>query len=358
VGVSSSSITPSKHSKQICVEWAAWKKGQPDSGIRSADAVGHARWKDGTADDEIDAFLAGRDPEAVKAERASSPDISACPDCNGTGMYYPNGYDKGVAKCRHAKLQSTHRAKLAPPLARSATHFLDGAARIRLANANAANAEALPVFRTEEQIRREKEAEGKKAEANARLLASLYGKLPEFDPNDPENTELVSAMREAGLPVVQKRAGQQIHLVHDEKNGGWTVVSADKYTGSASSAPVTTSSGGQLSTTSSSQVASSDRAADRASREREAAANRASRESVARLVVASREKVAAVNQEMQRDRQRLRESAFRIQYPGYGKTLTHDDIVTKYNEFKQTRPNLTLEETVQAAIDQGYTVQP
>lgn len=165
-------------------------------------------------------------------------------------------------------------------------------------------------------------------------------------------------MREAGLPVVQKRAGQQIHLVHDEKNSGWTVVAADKYTGSASSAPVTTSSGGQLSTTSSSQVASSDRAADRASREREAAANRASRESVAHLVVASREKVVAVNQEMQRDRQRLRESAFRIQYPGYGKTLTHDDIVTKYNELKQTRPNLTLEETVQAAIYQGYTVQP
>ena len=89
-----------------------------------------------------------------------------------------------------------------------------------------------------------------------------------------------------------------------------------------------------------------------------AAANRASRESVARLVVASREKIASVNQEMQRDHQRLRKAAFKAQYPGYGKTLTHDDIVKKYEEFKQTRPHLTLEQTVQAVIEQGYQVEP
>ena len=31
-------------------------------------------------------------------------DYSKCPDCQGTGMWYPEGYDKGVAKCRHEKL--------------------------------------------------------------------------------------------------------------------------------------------------------------------------------------------------------------------------------------------------------------
>ena len=31
-------------------------------------------------------------------------DISKCPDCGGSGMYYPEGYDKGVAKCRHERL--------------------------------------------------------------------------------------------------------------------------------------------------------------------------------------------------------------------------------------------------------------
>lgn len=27
-----------------------------------------------------------------------------CPDCGGSGLYYPEGYEKGVAKCRHEKL--------------------------------------------------------------------------------------------------------------------------------------------------------------------------------------------------------------------------------------------------------------
>lgn len=31
-------------------------------------------------------------------------DASKCPDCFGTGMWYPEGFDKGVAKCAHSKL--------------------------------------------------------------------------------------------------------------------------------------------------------------------------------------------------------------------------------------------------------------
>lgn len=31
-------------------------------------------------------------------------DPSECPDCFGTGMYYPEGFEKGVARCRHEKL--------------------------------------------------------------------------------------------------------------------------------------------------------------------------------------------------------------------------------------------------------------
>ncbi|HEV2707216.1 MAG TPA: hypothetical protein VGV59_14950, partial [Pyrinomonadaceae bacterium] len=33
-------------------------------------------------------------------------DASLCPDCYGTGMWYPQGYDKGVARCRHEKLST------------------------------------------------------------------------------------------------------------------------------------------------------------------------------------------------------------------------------------------------------------
>ncbi|HZI17795.1 MAG TPA: hypothetical protein VEY09_04295 [Pyrinomonadaceae bacterium] len=50
-----------------------------------------------------------RQIEAEAAEqKASAPvgkvDASQCPDCFGTGMYYPQGFDKGVARCPHSKL--------------------------------------------------------------------------------------------------------------------------------------------------------------------------------------------------------------------------------------------------------------
>ena len=37
-------------------------------------------------------------------KKATLGDISKCPDCYGTGMWYPEGFDKGVARCRHEKL--------------------------------------------------------------------------------------------------------------------------------------------------------------------------------------------------------------------------------------------------------------
>jgi hypothetical protein len=50
-----------------------------------------------------------RQIEAEAAEQKASAqtrkvDASKCPDCFGTGMYYPNGFDKGVARCPHSKL--------------------------------------------------------------------------------------------------------------------------------------------------------------------------------------------------------------------------------------------------------------
>ena len=42
--------------------------------------------------------------EVVSSNLSGKVDASRCPDCFGTGMYYPEGYDKGVAKCPHAKL--------------------------------------------------------------------------------------------------------------------------------------------------------------------------------------------------------------------------------------------------------------
>lgn len=37
---------------------------------------------------------------------AARADASKCPDCFGTGMWYPEGFENGVARCRHEKLTS------------------------------------------------------------------------------------------------------------------------------------------------------------------------------------------------------------------------------------------------------------
>jgi len=51
----------------------------------------------GEADDAIAAFL-------MPEENAAPIDVSGCPDCNGTGFRYPNGTEKGVKRCTHARL--------------------------------------------------------------------------------------------------------------------------------------------------------------------------------------------------------------------------------------------------------------
>jgi hypothetical protein len=38
------------------------------------------------------------------SQPAAKVDSSKCPDCFGTGMWYPEGFEKGVARCRHEKL--------------------------------------------------------------------------------------------------------------------------------------------------------------------------------------------------------------------------------------------------------------
>lgn len=45
--------------------------------------------------------------EAVQGREEVTPKIDAtqCPDCFGTGMWYPEGFDKGVARCEHKSLK-------------------------------------------------------------------------------------------------------------------------------------------------------------------------------------------------------------------------------------------------------------
>jgi len=47
----------------------------------------------------------GKDETQVQGSTISREDARECPDCFGTGMYYPGGFEKGVAKCNHERLQ-------------------------------------------------------------------------------------------------------------------------------------------------------------------------------------------------------------------------------------------------------------
>jgi hypothetical protein len=55
-------------------------------------------WKKGKRQIEVEAT------EQKAAALATKIDASQCPDCFGTGMYYPEGFDKGVARCPHTKV--------------------------------------------------------------------------------------------------------------------------------------------------------------------------------------------------------------------------------------------------------------
>jgi hypothetical protein len=46
--------------------------------------------------------------------QAAKVDASQCPDCFGTGMWYPEGFDKGVARCAHEKLTTPAQENAAP----------------------------------------------------------------------------------------------------------------------------------------------------------------------------------------------------------------------------------------------------
>ncbi|MDQ3918522.1 MAG: hypothetical protein M3348_08595 [Acidobacteriota bacterium] len=48
--------------------------------------------------------LEGEGKSAEPGQTRSKVDASNCPDCFGTGMWYPEGFEKGVARCGHDKL--------------------------------------------------------------------------------------------------------------------------------------------------------------------------------------------------------------------------------------------------------------
>jgi hypothetical protein len=56
--------------------------------------------------DKRPAGVEGKQGATEEKSGLSTEQIKSCPDCGGSGMYYPDGYDKGVAKCKHEGLKS------------------------------------------------------------------------------------------------------------------------------------------------------------------------------------------------------------------------------------------------------------
>jgi hypothetical protein len=69
-------------------------------GIKNPGGYATTIHRTGEADMLIERFL---HPEAI--DLASNLDTSQCPDCNGSGFYYPKGIESGVARCKHEQLR-------------------------------------------------------------------------------------------------------------------------------------------------------------------------------------------------------------------------------------------------------------
>lgn len=90
----------SKFSLEECRRYAEHLRisGQ---GINNPGGYATTIHRTGEADALIETFLK---PE-VNFDHAPV-DISQCPDCHGTGFWYPKGQEAGVAKCKHERLSS------------------------------------------------------------------------------------------------------------------------------------------------------------------------------------------------------------------------------------------------------------
>jgi hypothetical protein len=87
----------SKFSLEECRRFAEHlqKTGQ---GINNPGGYATTIFRTGEFDTQIEAFL---------KSLAAPLETSSCPDCGGTGYYYPEGIEKGVKICKHDKLKET-----------------------------------------------------------------------------------------------------------------------------------------------------------------------------------------------------------------------------------------------------------
>ena len=89
----------SKFSVEECRRYAEHLRST-GQGINNPGGFATTVHRTGEADMLIESFL---HPDSV--ESSSNLDVKQCPDCNGSGFYYPKGIEGGVARCKHEHLR-------------------------------------------------------------------------------------------------------------------------------------------------------------------------------------------------------------------------------------------------------------
>ena len=87
----------SKFSLEECRRFAEHLQ-QTGQGINNPGGYATAIFRSGEVDTQIETFLS---PPAASAPLKAD----GCPDCGGSGYYYPEGVEKGVKICKHEKLK-------------------------------------------------------------------------------------------------------------------------------------------------------------------------------------------------------------------------------------------------------------
>lgn len=88
-----------------------------------------------------------------------------------------------------------------------------------------------------------------------RTVASMLGKIENYDPANPKFKEVTAALGDLRLPVAPKDSKKKIQLVQDADSGAWTLTLTDPFDGRQEVRPVTDKFGKQLVTTSSAKLA-------------------------------------------------------------------------------------------------------
>lgn len=219
--------------------------------------------------------------------------------------------------------------------------------------ADAAYAEKRPDFELAKIDQKGKEIDSRDAANKMRVVSSLVNKMPDFDPDDPDNEDVVNQLRELRLPVFKKEANRQIKYVQDEESGEMFVVSTNKQTGETQAQQI--ASGGQpLKLTTKSVIGMRIKDLDRKSQESIAVARNKTTIDAANINAGSRINVANINQKGATERNDATNKV-RVQLGEKTKGMTANQLLPKLTDYAK-KNFMTLDQAKEAFKNSGIDV--